>query len=107
MVDTSGKPLITLPSVTYYKHEVTLEGEAQQLYREVEAEVSASVQQAMKEDSTKPSFTHIRTYLGDCALALLHAFTDPMYRSISVCLLLRLRQLACDSSLCPPDFIAE
>ncbi|TKA56849.1 hypothetical protein B0A53_01250 [Rhodotorula sp. CCFEE 5036] len=83
MVDANGKPLITLPKITYYKHEVELEGEPLQLYREIEAEISSSVKQAMKSDAAKPSVTRI------------------------LCLLLRLRQIACDPSLCPPDFIAD
>ncbi|GAA5983297.1 hypothetical protein JCM10908_000229 [Rhodotorula pacifica] len=83
MVDTKGKPLITLPELTYYKHEVELQGEPLQLYQEVEAEISSSVKKAMKDKDAKPSVTRI------------------------LCLLLRLRQIACDPSLCPPDFIAD
>ena len=60
MVDSNGKPLITLPKITYYKHEVELEGEPLQLYREIEAEISSSVKQAMKSDVAKPSVTRIR-----------------------------------------------
>ncbi|GAA6017503.1 hypothetical protein JCM8202_005709 [Rhodotorula sphaerocarpa] len=83
MVDVNGKPLVALPAVTYYKHEVELQGEARQLYAEVEAEISAGVKQVMTADGAQPSVTRI------------------------LCLLLRLRQLACDPSLCPPDFIAD
>ncbi|GAA5863228.1 hypothetical protein JCM3774_000820 [Rhodotorula dairenensis] len=83
MVDTAGKPLITLPKITYYKHEVELQGEPLQLYQEVEAEISSSVKQAMKDNIGKPNVTRI------------------------LCLLLRLRQIACDPALCPPDFIAD
>lgn len=63
MVDANGKPLITLPKITYYKHEVELEGEPLQLYREIEAEISSSVKQAMKSDAAKPSVTRIRSVL--------------------------------------------
>jgi hypothetical protein len=62
MVDANGKPLITLPKITYYKHEVELEGEPLQLYREIEAEISSSVKQAMKSDAAKPSVTRIREF---------------------------------------------
>jgi hypothetical protein len=35
-------------------------GEPLQLYREIEAEISSSVKQAMKSDAAKPSVTRIR-----------------------------------------------
>lgn len=60
MVDTKGKPLITLPKITYYKHEVELQGEPLQLYQEVEAEISSSVKQAMKDSTGKTNVTRIR-----------------------------------------------
>lgn len=111
MVDSNGQPLITLPKITYYKHEVELEGEPLQLYREIEAEISSSVKQAMKSDVAKPSVTRIRKFsIAQEAqfvvvVVVVVSLTTIRYRT--VCLLLRLRQIACDPSLCPPDFIAE
>ncbi|BGP16641.1 hypothetical protein JCM10213_000443 [Rhodosporidiobolus nylandii] len=83
MVDASGKPLIRLPEVQFYRHKVQLKPAARELYAEVEKEVAASVKDAKKEGIEKLSYTHI------------------------LCLLLRLRQLACDPTLCPPDFIDD
>ncbi|GAA6050321.1 hypothetical protein JCM3770_002961 [Rhodotorula araucariae] len=83
MVDLSGKPLVQLPEVLFYKHEIELGKDARAVYDEVEAEIGNSVKASLKDGTAKPSYTHI------------------------LCLLLRLRQLACDPSLCPPDFIED
>ncbi|BGP02413.1 SNF2 family helicase [Rhodotorula toruloides] len=83
MLDSAGKPLISLPEVLYYKHEVELKQEIRDLYKEVEDEVGKNVKKTFEEGSSKASYTHI------------------------LCLLLRLRQLACDPTLCPPEFIED
>ncbi|BGP40520.1 hypothetical protein JCM10449v2_004482 [Rhodotorula kratochvilovae] len=83
MVDASGKPLVQLPEVLFFRHTVELSKETRTVYDEVAAEIGNSVKAAMKDGSAKPSYTHL------------------------LCLLLRLRQLACDPSLCPADFIAD
>ncbi|GAA5999891.1 hypothetical protein JCM10207_005958 [Rhodosporidiobolus poonsookiae] len=83
MVDASGQPLIRLPEVAFYQHKVQLKPAARELYAEVEKEVAESVKAAKKGGAEKLSYTHI------------------------LCLLLRLRQLACDPTLCPQDFISD
>lgn len=60
MLDSAGKPLISLPEVLYYKHEVELKQEIRDLYKEVEDEVGKNVKKTFEEGSSKASYTHIR-----------------------------------------------
>lgn len=60
MLDSTGKPLISLPEVLYYKHEVELKQEIRDLYKEVEDEVGKNVKKTFEEGSSKASYTHIR-----------------------------------------------
>ncbi|GAA6041170.1 hypothetical protein JCM8097_004150 [Rhodosporidiobolus ruineniae] len=83
MVDASGQPLIRLPQVSFYQHKVQLRPAQRELYAEVEKEVAENVKESQKREEGKLSVTHL------------------------LCLLLRLRQLACDPALCPPDFIED
>ncbi|GAA5887951.1 hypothetical protein JCM6882_000812 [Rhodosporidiobolus microsporus] len=83
MVDASGKPLIRLPQVSFYQHKVQLKPAVRELYAEVEKEVAENVRRSKDGGGEKLSVTHI------------------------LCLLLRLRQLACDPTLCPPSFIDD
>ncbi|GJN90882.1 hypothetical protein Rhopal_003896-T1 [Rhodotorula paludigena] len=83
MFDPSGKPLVQLPSVERYMHEIDLKDDVRELYDEIEAEIGKSVKSSLKEQGGKTGYTHI------------------------LCLLLRLRQVACDPSLVPGDFIED
>ncbi|GAA5921661.1 hypothetical protein JCM3775_001751 [Rhodotorula graminis] len=83
MVGVDGKPLVQLPEVLRYQHQVDLGKDDRALYDEVASEVGKSVKASIEDGSAKPSYTHI------------------------LCLLLRLRQLACDPSLVPADFIED
>ncbi|GAA5820659.1 hypothetical protein JCM11251_003100 [Rhodosporidiobolus azoricus] len=84
MFGTDGKPLITLPKVSYYQHKVQLKPAVRDLYAEVEKEVAENVRKSKQGGAgEKLSVTHL------------------------LCLLLRLRQLACDPTLCPSSFIDD
>ncbi|TNY23571.1 SNF2 family N-terminal domain-containing protein [Rhodotorula diobovata] len=83
MVGVDGKPLVQLPEVLRYQHQVDLNKEVRALYDDVAGEIGKSVKASIEDGSAKPSYTHI------------------------LCLLLRLRQLACDPSLVPSDFIED
>ncbi|GAA5833205.1 hypothetical protein JCM9279_001454 [Rhodotorula babjevae] len=83
MVGVDGKPLVQLPEVLRYQHQVELGKDVRALYDEVAGEITKSVKASIEDGSARPSYTHI------------------------LCLLLRLRQLACDPTLVPADFIED
>ncbi|KAM0791191.1 hypothetical protein ACM66B_005674 [Microbotryomycetes sp. NB124-2] len=81
MTDLYGKPLVKLPSVKFFKHKVQLKPEARKLYDEVEAMSKVMVESIVAEKGGGSRYT---------ALLLM---------------VLRLRQLACNPSLCPDSYI--
>ncbi|KAK4048336.1 hypothetical protein OIV83_004858 [Microbotryomycetes sp. JL201] len=81
MTDLDGKPLVKLPSVKFFKHKVQLKPEARKLYDEVEAMSKVLVETIVAEQGGGNRYT---------ALLLM---------------VLRLRQLACNPSLCPESYI--
>ncbi|GAA5865684.1 hypothetical protein JCM8547_002749 [Rhodosporidiobolus lusitaniae] len=85
MVDSSGQPLIRLPKVSFYRHKVQLKPSARELYAEVEKEVAQTVAKSSKTGNG----------------------TEGVNITFLLCLLLRLRQLACDPTLCPAEIIAD
>ncbi|GAA5967788.1 hypothetical protein JCM11641_005766 [Rhodosporidiobolus odoratus] len=84
MVDASGKPLIRLPEVAFYQHKVQLKPAVRELYTEVENEVKKIVEAANGSDKE-----------------------EKVNSTMLLALLMRLRQLACDPTLCPADFVED
>jgi len=61
MVGVDGKPLVQLPEVLRYQHQVDLNKEVRALYDDVAGEIGKSVKASIEDGSAKPSYTHICT----------------------------------------------
>ncbi|SCV71870.1 BQ2448_4564 [Microbotryum intermedium] len=81
MKDSTGKLLVTLPKIMFYELRVELDPDTRALYDEIQAQLKAIV----------------RTYMKKATI-------NSHYQDVLV-MLLRLRQLACDHSLCPESFL--
>lgn len=82
MFDPSGKPLVQLPSVERYMHEIDLKDDVRELYDEIEAEIGKSVKSSLKEQGGKTGYTHIRT---SRLLAFTHTRTHSSEVAQSAC----------------------
>ncbi|KAK4701080.1 hypothetical protein P7C70_g5154, partial [Phenoliferia sp. Uapishka_3] len=83
MTDTTGKRLVSLPEISFYLHRVKLQPEAQSLYDEVLGVLQGIVKGFLNKGTASMQYSNVLVYL------------------------LRLRQLACDPSLCPKSFIED
>ncbi|SCZ88776.1 BZ3500_MvSof-1268-A1-R1_Chr2-1g04630 [Microbotryum saponariae] len=81
MKDSTGKLLVTLPKILFYELRVELDPDTRALYDEIQAQLKDIVRTYMKKDTI-----------------------NSHYQDVLV-MLLRLRQLACDPSLCPESFL--
>ncbi|GAA5843841.1 hypothetical protein JCM3766R1_005942 [Sporobolomyces carnicolor] len=81
MSDAAGKPLVKLPELASYQIKVKLTGSARETYDEVFKQLGKIIKGLVKQDQAGTKYSQMLAYL------------------------LRLRQIACDPSLCPPDFI--
>lgn len=63
MVGVDGKPLVQLPEVLRYQHQVELGKDVRALYDEVAGEIGKSVKASIEDGSARPSYTHIRASL--------------------------------------------
>ncbi|GAA5997106.1 hypothetical protein JCM5350_005383 [Sporobolomyces pararoseus] len=81
MVDSKGQPLVKLPELASYQIKVKLTGQARETYDEVFKQLGKIIKGLVKQDQAGAKYSQMLAYL------------------------LRLRQIACDPTLCPPDFI--
>lgn len=107
MTDLSGKRLVSLPEINFYLHRVKLAPEAQILYDEVLGVLQGIIKGMMKKGTATAHYSNVRELNSRFGrwrwelIYLLRILGGP------VVYLLRLRQLACDPSLCPQSFIDE
>ncbi|GAA5893506.1 uncharacterized protein JCM6883_003541 [Sporobolomyces salmoneus] len=81
MVNANGEPLVKLPELASYQIKVKLTGAARETYDEVFKQLGKIIEGLVKKDTAGAKYSQLLSYL------------------------LRLRQIACDPTLCPPDFI--
>ncbi|GAA5925522.1 uncharacterized protein JCM15063_005048 [Sporobolomyces koalae] len=81
MVDKKGQPLVKLPELAMYQIKVKLTGAARETYDEVFKQLGKIIGGMVKQNSGGTKYSQMLSYL------------------------LRLRQIACDPTLCPQDFI--
>ncbi|GAA6024936.1 hypothetical protein JCM11491_000961 [Sporobolomyces phaffii] len=81
MVDANGQPLVKLPELASYQIKVKLSGSARETYDEVFKQLGKIISGIVKSDQGGAKYSQMLSYL------------------------LRLRQIACDPTLCPPDFV--
>ncbi|GAA5822173.1 hypothetical protein JCM10212_002977 [Sporobolomyces blumeae] len=81
MVDANGQPLVKLPELKSYQISVKLPPPTRELYDAVFAQLGTFVKGIVDSGQAQNRYTQV------------------------LCYLLRLRQIACDPSLCPPEFI--
>lgn len=103
MADASGKPLVKLPELLSYQIKVKLTGAARETYDDVFKQLRKIIDKVVGSDTGGAKYSQMRQSLFHTQLS--HSFRKliPLVRVVAY--LLRLRQIACDPTLCPPDFI--
>jgi SWI/SNF-related matrix-associated actin-dependent regulator of chromatin subfamily A3 len=81
MRDADGRPIIELPEISHHTYKIKLDPKAREIYDLAQHDIQERVRTMILDNEVRKNFTNILTFL------------------------LRLRQLACATPLCPQSFI--